>query len=509
MSESAPPSLTQRIRTFARTWRNASYSTLDHAWLIILWAISTPIFIRNLGEDAFGIWILISSLVGMGAVFSFGFGEATVRFVSKYHTESDPDRVTKVVEVSLTLYAISGAFFGGLVFVLSPWIATSAFDLPPELQQETLVGFRIASYVVFITAFLKTLEAVINGFQRYDITARVGMVLRGAILLVNVWLALIGYTVSVLVMVTAIGLTLQTAICYWIVRRHFVHRFRLLSRPDGDTTMEILRFGFQIWLQMVGGALSNTLDRFLVGGIVSPAAAGVYAVCLQLSQQIHLLLTRALAYLLPAASEARSTDGDAADFLPLYRNGLNLTLLVIGATVPPLIIMAPQVLTFWVGPDFAAQGTQALQGLAYYFALMATVVAPFYMLNGMGKPEWNTVLMIFNGVVFVALALFLMPRFGLMGAVYARLLAFPFQAAIFIGFHRHAIPGRGWAVTLEFWGWLAAILGLSWAGSHWSAGWAQLSALNLIVVCLLIGAAGTGLSMLSIYSQRLRGKALR
>ena len=105
------------------------------------------------------------------------------------------------------------------------------------------------------------------------------------------------------------------------MRRWFVPQFRLLSWPDGPTTRDMIQFGFQIWLQMVGGALANSVDRFLVGGLVSPTAAGVYAVCLQLAQQIHLLLSRALAFLLPVAAEAHSARGDAADFGPLYRSG--------------------------------------------------------------------------------------------------------------------------------------------------------------------------------------------
>ena len=175
----------------------------------------------------------------------------------------------------------------------------------------------------------------------------------------------------------------------------------------------------------------------------------------------------------------------------------------------PLLIMAPQILTFWVGADFADQGSAALQGLTLFFALMAAVVTPFYILNGIGRPQWNTVLMLANGVALVALAWVLLPRFGLMGLVYARLLAWSLQGAIFVGFHRQAMAGRGWRTTAVFWAWLAVILLAGFAGAEWVAAWPQLPAVRLIALCC--GLAGVGLALASVpmLVQRLRGTALR
>ena len=214
MTDTSLPSARDRLRAFARKWRNSSFSSLDHIWMVVLWAVSTPVFIRTLGEDAFGIWVLISTLVGMGGVVSFGFGEATVRFVSKALSERDTDRIRRVVETSLTLYALTGVAFAGAVYLLAPWLATQAFELSPELQAQTILGFHLASFVIFVTAFLKTLEAVINGYQRYDITAKVGMVTRSVVLLTNVGLALLGYPVWVMVLLTAIGMTAMTAVYF-------------------------------------------------------------------------------------------------------------------------------------------------------------------------------------------------------------------------------------------------------------------------------------------------------
>lgn len=509
-AESERETLLIRLRTFAREWRNASYSILDHLWILGLWAVSTPIFLTQLGATAFGIWTMINALIGLTGVMSFGFSEATVRYVSKYHDEQTGKTIVKVLEASLTLFAATGLFFAGLISWSAPWLVERFFDLGAALREQTVHALYFAAYVLFITAYLKTLEAVINGFHRYDVTARISMLTRSFIILGNVGLALAGHGIDVMLMMVAIGLSGQTVTYYLLVRRGYVRRFRLLAIPERRVTTELVGYGLQAWLQISAGAMASIVDRFLVGAMISPAAAGVYAICVQLAQQIHLLVLRGGAYLVPATSAVSSakTSGDdtATEIEALYRGGLHLALFVVGVTALPLIVLSPQILTFWVGAEIAGQGSTLLAFLAVYFTLYAGLVPPYYMLNGVGHPKWNTAATLTHGITLLGLTLALLPGIGLMAPVVARLVAFPALCLIFAGFHRYVLPRGGFGINATFWARLIAFPLIGWGIGVWAATWPQQMPLPALVSAILaLSGLGAVMAGWPVLLRKLRG----
>lgn len=504
MPDTPPKSLRDRLKSFALKWRNASYSALDHLWMLGLWAVSTPVFLAYLGTESFGVWTMINALVGLGGFMSFGFGESTVRFVSKYKANQDEDRIRKVVETSMVYYAAAGLFFALLIYAGAAWLPAALFELSPKLEAQSVTALKIAAGILFVTSYLKTLESTINGFQRYDVTAKMGMATRSFIILGNVVLAVAGYGIDAMLAMAAVGLCVQTVLYYAIVRLRFVSDFRLFALPDRDVSGEILRFGLQAWVQISAGALGNVVDRFLVGALISPAAAGVYAICLQLAQQIFLLVVRGLAFLTPATAELTEARPDPLAYVPLLRGGYNMTLLVVGVTAVPLMVLASQVLTFWVGEDIAAAGTDVLKLMAIYFAFQAVAMAPFMMLNGFGRPGWNSVGTMANGIATIALAAVLLPRIGLMGAVVARIIAYPTLSVIFLAFHRLVLKGRGGFITAGVLAYLTVILGTSYSLAMWSETWDQLPALRLVAMLVALSACGALVASLPVLTRRYR-----
>ncbi len=510
MSTSPDPGrspLATRLLAFGQKWRNSLYSTLDHLWLLGLWAISTPVFIVQLGATSFGVWTIVNALIGMGGVMSFGFGEATVRYVSKHSGEKTGEMVRKVVETSITLYAVTGLFFAVLIYAAAPWISGSLLDLESDLESQTTLAVRISAYVIFVTSYLKTLEAVINGFQRFDLTAKAGMLTRSFIILGNVALALAGYGIATMLLMAAIGLTGQTLLYYVLVRRNFVAKFRLSARPDPEISGELIRYGLQVWMQISAGAMGNIVDRFLVGALVNPAAAGIYAICVQLAQQIHLLTMRALAYLTPATSQRTTASADWEELPGLYRTATRLSLLIVGVTAVPLLALSSQILTFWVGADFAQSGTSTLQILTVCFSIMAATTAPYFMLNGAGLPRWNTGSTLLNGIALIAIALVLVPKMGLVGAAVARLIAAPSLGGIFVGFHRHVLRSKSARLsTLSLLGWLVALLMGSWFLSLQMRDWPEMPALLLVGLVVVLSVLGGVVAGLPLILERVRSR---
>lgn len=479
--------------------RNVVFSGADHVLLLALWAASTPIFIAELGAELFGLWILINAVVGLGGVFSLGLGEATVRFVAKYLGAGRRDLAARVVETTLTLYGAVGVVAGVAVAVAAPAIAAGVLDVAAADRGAAVDGLGLAGLALVVTSVLKVFEAAVNGAERFDVTARVNMAARSFIILANVAAVLAGHGLATLMTLTVLGLAGQALILQRLVAVRFLPEVRWWRGPSRAVVGEVVRFGAHGWLQITAGALSTIVDRFLVGALVTPAAAGVYAVCMQLSQQIHLLLVRALAFLMPAASAAGR--GDTGRLATGYGQGAALTLAVIGAVAVPLYVLAPQVLTVWIGAAFAADGAITLRLLVIYFAVKAAGVVPFFLLNGVGRPGWNTVGALLHGVAVVAVMGLVLPVNGLDGAGWARLAALPTLVVVFGALLTRVLPGARQATAL-FGGGIAAALVLGAGVALWSAAAIGPHLGELAVAVPALGLAG--LAAVAPFAWRLR-----
>jgi O-antigen/teichoic acid export membrane protein len=453
--------LSRQLITLLSHWRNTVFSTFDHLWMLLLWAVSTPIFIHSMGKNVFGVWILINSLIGLGGVMSFGFGEATMRFVAHYRARGETDKLRRVVEASALLYAITSLVFSAAIWAGANWIVSNVFSLNGAAAGPAVAGLQLAAVALLVTAFLKTFEAAINGCERFDVTARVSMITRSFIILGNVALALSGFGLAAFLGVALAGLCGQTAALFLIARHRYIPGLRPLGWADRQISSEILRFGLQSWLQICAGAMSNIFDRFLVGALIDPAAAGVYTVCLQLAQQVHLLLYRGLAWMMPAASRDTAKRSGVNAMLASYRAGAALSLATVAAVAMPVYVLAPQALNVWLGADFSAQGTEVLELLLVYFALWCLAVPGSFLINGAGHPGWNSTATLLHGAVILGLASLLLPQYGLIGVAFARLTALPTMLITFYALHSRVLIGGGLSISWTFVGRMFAIFAVA------------------------------------------------
>ena len=58
--------------------------------------IYTPIMLRILGQNEYGLFSLVSSVVAYLGLLSFGFGSAFIRYYSKYKAKNDEEGMARV-----------------------------------------------------------------------------------------------------------------------------------------------------------------------------------------------------------------------------------------------------------------------------------------------------------------------------------------------------------------------------------------------------------------------------
>src|SRR6202162_4402177 len=85
--------------------KNVGSSWLGLAVTVVTGFFLSAFILHRLGDDAFGLWVLIFSITGYYGLFDFGIRSSIIRYVSKYTANRDYERFNHVLNTSLFSYS--------------------------------------------------------------------------------------------------------------------------------------------------------------------------------------------------------------------------------------------------------------------------------------------------------------------------------------------------------------------------------------------------------------------
>ena len=84
---------------------------------ILVGIFISPYILHHLGDEAFGLWVLIFSITGYYGLFDLGIRSSIIRYVAKYSATDENDELNRLINTALFTY--SG--IGTVVISLRSW----------------------------------------------------------------------------------------------------------------------------------------------------------------------------------------------------------------------------------------------------------------------------------------------------------------------------------------------------------------------------------------------------
>src|SRR5436190_19548274 len=75
---------------------------------ILVGIFLSPYILHRLGDEAFGLWVLIFSVTGYYGLFDLGIRSSIVRYVAKYSATDDYEQLNRLVNTAMFSYAAVG-----------------------------------------------------------------------------------------------------------------------------------------------------------------------------------------------------------------------------------------------------------------------------------------------------------------------------------------------------------------------------------------------------------------
>jgi O-antigen/teichoic acid export membrane protein len=419
-------------RNFRESAGNAFYSIAEYIAQPLSMLMAAPFLVHKLGLSQYGVWMLVSAILGSMGILSTGFGDATVRYVSAYRGKGDLAGVERTIRATLTINACLGGLFGLLVWAAAPYAVDHLFKIEPVLHTASLQAIRISAVILALRSVESVFVSTLRAFERYGPPVKLNVFLRTIVVISAVLLAATGRGV-VAIMIATLFWSALIVVLQAVAARRVVGPMNPFPTFEKEALAEVFSFGCFSWLQALAGVVFSYADRFLVAALLGTAPLAIYVLCVQATQPIHGLAAAAFNFVFPHLS-SRHEAGEIHGPRRVFRRASRISLALSLALAFPLIVFGKPLLALWMGKQVASDGHLVLALLAVAYALMALNVVPHYALLAFGQVRLIAGLNIGSGILLTLLMTALVPAFGLVGAglgriAYSMLLAIPYLVA--------------------------------------------------------------------------------
>lgn len=432
--------------TGSRIARNAALSLGGAIAPAIVAILAMPFVIRGLGTEAFGVLSIAWVLLGIFAVLDFGASRATTRRVAEYTATGHRNRLGAVIWTALLLNAGLALVTGGLLAAASGFLAERILDVPAALRREAAITFCLLGAVIPATLATGVLRSALEGAHRFDVTTLIQV---PANALNFLWPALVvafgGGLVAVVVCICLTRVVLAP-VFFAACRRQFGG----LGAPawDREEARFLLRFGSWLTVSSVIGPILLHLDRLLVGSMLGVRSVAFYAAPYEMVTRLTLIPASLMAALFPALSGFAA--GDRGRFAREYGRALRQLLVIMVPICSVLVAFAPEILTAWLGAEFAAHGASAVRLLAIGLLALSISSLPFNALQAIGRADAAAKIHAMELVPYALLAWVAVAQFGIVGAAAAWSLRCVVDGLLFHAAARRAgVDARRAAGTLR------------------------------------------------------------
>jgi O-antigen/teichoic acid export membrane protein len=396
-----------------RIAHGALLNLAGHAAPLAAALVAVPVLLRLLGTDRFGFLALAWALVGYFSFFDLGLGRALSRMVAERKGTPREAELAGLSGSTLTLTLVLGAAAGAVLFVAAPWLCASVLKLPPALVPEAVRAMEILAACLPLVTLTAALRGLLEGGRHFGwvnaIRVPLGILTFAAPLAVAARTTDLAALCSVLLVVRLVALA-----AHWVPCARLMPSLSGLAWPSLAAAREVASYGLWVTVSNVVGSLMVYIDRFVIGAQLTLSAVAFYAAPFEIVTRIWIIPAALTGALFPAMAGARREELSA-----LYRKGLATML---GTAVPVAVlagVFAPQWLSLWLGPDYAAQSVAATRWLAAGVAINCAAQVPFALLQARGRPDSAAKAHVIELPFYLAALFFLVPSYGIEGAAIA------------------------------------------------------------------------------------------
>lgn len=334
----------------SRLIHNTMLNVAAHALHAVVGFVLVGFFLRTIGEEGYGVWVLIGSVFSYRQLMTMGLNSAITRYIPWHLANDDHAAVRQVVSTAFAYFTLLALILAGSAVLVSvhldEWLTIPAEFVSDARWLTLIVGFTFAFGMP-----LQVYQAFLGSYQRYDLINYplvIAILVRTALII-----QLLGnghglVTLGLIYAASEVFIRLSTVVFSYGISGGLQLSPASLSM---DVFKQMFGYGMNTLLYVTGALIVLQLAEFVLGIFVSATAVSRFHVA---AMPVLLLITSI--QVLAGAMKPAVSDLDARDEHGRIENMALLaqkyTGVVIVLGVSFLIVMGEPFLQIWVGARY-------------------------------------------------------------------------------------------------------------------------------------------------------------
>jgi O-antigen/teichoic acid export membrane protein len=392
--------------------RNISSSWFGLAANLVVGFFLSPYILHHLGDDAFGLWVLVFSLTGYYGLFDFGIRSSIVRYVAQFKATGERENLNHFINTSLCTYSGTGLLLL-LVTIVGSFYVNHVFRIPAGLQWSARILFLVVGTAVAIGFPLSVFAGVLEGLQKFNWLSmtQVGYNLSRALLIV---LALRRGGGLLTVALISMGLNLCTYGVYFVVVQREVAVRYGLRHVHRESFRKIVSYGSITFVATIASQLRFYSDATVIGIFIGAAAITYFSIGSKLVSYAGNI-TQSMAQIFTPMSSQFNATGDMERLRQIFVMGNRACALVVFPLCALLIVLGKSVIAVWVGAKYVPVAYTVLVLLLISDSSQMAQAASGKILYGMARHRTLAFVWLGEGVANLTLSIVLLHYYGVIG----------------------------------------------------------------------------------------------
>lgn len=383
---------------------------------LIAAVLAIPPLLHALGVERFGMLTIAWMVIGYFSVFDLGLGRAMTQAVAERRAKRAWDSLPALVNTGLVMMTGLGLVATAVILVLSQGPALQALKIAPAYVEETRRAFCWLAFSVPAVVLTTGLRGVLEAYERFDLSNLVRVPM-------GVWtfvgpLLVIPFSTRLdhVVIVMVVGRILTTLVHLPLVARA-APGLLFSARFHAPEARRLFAFGGWMTVSNIISPVMVYMDRLLIGGILGSAVVAYYTTPYEAVFKLNVFPEALFGVLFPMmVARLAADDGGQTG---MYNLANRLMAIIMFPLTFFLVLGAEDILSLWLGREFAAQSSAVMQVLAVGLCINSHAKVPFNLIQAKGRADLTAKLHLLELPLYLAVLWWLAHQWGIVGAAFA------------------------------------------------------------------------------------------
>ncbi len=395
-------------------------SYLQMALSVIIGIVYTPVMIRLLGQNEYGLYNTVASTISMLSVLSLGFNSGYIRYYARYKKEKRKEATYRLNGMFLLIFSIIGAiaFLCGLYLTNHLQLVFSK-GLTSEEYRIARILMLLLTINLSVSFPMSVFQTIISAHERFVYLKMLGVLktVLGPMLTMPVLLA--GYGSIGMVTVTLVVSFLTDLLYLFYTTKRLKERFVFGSFEKG-LLKSLLGYSGFIALNIIIDQINWNIDKTLLGRFRGTAEVAVYSVGFSLYHYYMLISTSISGVFTPRIHRIYNEWKEQPEeldqrFTELFIRVSRIQYLVLGLVASGVAFFGQVFIHYWVGDGFEN---------AYFVALLLIFPASIALIQSLGieiqraenRHQFRSIVYALMALINLGLSIWLCQIYGAVGS---------------------------------------------------------------------------------------------